>query len=299
MQVPARFPSWLKSAWRRHRTAPSAWQKPWVPRHLMRPGLTPYGAEMLPSLARLEPPPVLAWHPSVAVLVALKCPRPGPRAVREAPVPPAVPAGRRSAREPAKRMLWQEQPVPRLLPGEPWTALTSAVDPDGQRGAGPLPPRRLQAGPAGQACPACSPVQLPRPAPGWASARPDQPVLMASTLPPPADDAVRFRLRAVAGCPPCADAGRMWIPRLPQWTSPQLFRRPGDQAVLDALAVGRQRRRWISSTSCGTTVNRSPTMPKSAISKIGASSFLSIATMCLAVCIPALCWIAPEMPRAM
>lgn len=48
----------------------------------------------------------------------------------------------------------------------------------------------------------------------------------------------------------------------------------------------------------GTTLKTSPTMPKSAISKIGASPSLLMATMVLAVCIPALCWIAPEMPRA-
>src|SRR5690606_39125795 len=52
------------------------------------------------------------------------------------------------------------------------------------------------------------------------------------------------------------------------------------------------------SISCGTTVNRSPTTPKSAISKIGASGSLLIATIVLAVCIPARCWIAPEIPSA-
>ena len=42
------------------------------------------------------------------------------------------------------------------------------------------------------------------------------------------------------------------------------------------------RRRLISSTSWGTTENRSPTIPKSATSRIGASSFLSIATIVFA-----------------
>ncbi len=48
---------------------------------------------------------------------------------------------------------------------------------------------------------------------------------------------------------------------------------------------------WASSAlmSCGTTVNRSPTIPKSAISKMGASGFLSIATIVRAVCMPARC----------
>src|SRR5215831_16966763 len=54
-----------------------------------------------------------------------------------------------------------------------------------------------------------------------------------------------------------------------------------------------------SSVSCGATVNRSPTTPKSASSKIGASGSLLMATMVLDVCMPARCWIAPEIPTAM
>ena len=54
----------------------------------------------------------------------------------------------------------------------------------------------------------------------------------------------------------------------------------------------------ISSAACGTTLNRSPTTPKSASSKIGASASLLTATMVLEVCMPARCWIAPEMPSA-
>ncbi len=50
--------------------------------------------------------------------------------------------------------------------------------------------------------------------------------------------------------------------------------------------------------TCGTTANTSPTMPKSATSKIGASGSLLIATMFFDVCMPARCWIAPEMPSA-
>src|SRR5215469_16634024 len=50
--------------------------------------------------------------------------------------------------------------------------------------------------------------------------------------------------------------------------------------------------------SWGTTVNRSPTTPKSAISKIGASGSLLIAMIVFDVCIPARCWIAPEIPTA-
>ncbi|SDS55510.1 hypothetical protein SAMN04489721_1515 [Agromyces flavus] len=63
-------------------------------------------------------------------------------------------------------------------------------------------------------------------------------------------------------------------------------------------ATGQRFRSTSALISCGTTVKTSPTTPKSATSKIGASGSLLIATMFLAVCIPALCWIAPEMPRA-
>ena len=45
----------------------------------------------------------------------------------------------------------------------------------------------------------------------------------------------------------------------------------------------------IADTSCGTTVKTSPTTPKSAISKIGASASLLTAMMVFAVCMPARC----------
>src|SRR3954453_18433505 len=54
----------------------------------------------------------------------------------------------------------------------------------------------------------------------------------------------------------------------------------------------------ICSVAAGTTVFRSPTTPKSASSKIGASGSLLMATMVFEVCMPARCWIAPEMPTA-
>src|SRR6478672_11542442 len=53
-----------------------------------------------------------------------------------------------------------------------------------------------------------------------------------------------------------------------------------------------------ASVACGSTVNRSPTTPKSTSSKIGASSSLLTATIVLDVCMPARCWMAPEMPQA-
>ena len=46
------------------------------------------------------------------------------------------------------------------------------------------------------------------------------------------------------------------------------------------------------------TSKRSPTMPKSATLKMGASGSLLTATMTLEEDIPARCWMAPEMPQA-
>ena len=51
-------------------------------------------------------------------------------------------------------------------------------------------------------------------------------------------------------------------------------------------------------SSSGTIWNRSPTRPMSAISKIGASPSLLIATMVPASLMPVRCWMAPEMPMA-
>ena len=55
----------------------------------------------------------------------------------------------------------------------------------------------------------------------------------------------------------------------------------------------------ISEMTSGTRSNRSPMIPKSAMSKIGASSSLLIATMVPAVCMPTRCCTAPEMPTPM
>ncbi len=52
------------------------------------------------------------------------------------------------------------------------------------------------------------------------------------------------------------------------------------------------------SVAAGRTVCRSPTTPKSTSSKIGASGSLLTATIVFEVCMPARCWIAPEMPLA-
>src|SRR5580765_7921585 len=55
---------------------------------------------------------------------------------------------------------------------------------------------------------------------------------------------------------------------------------------------------FTSSVSCGTISCRSPTTPRSANSKIGALPSLLIATIVPELCMPTLCWIAPEMPTA-
>ncbi len=50
--------------------------------------------------------------------------------------------------------------------------------------------------------------------------------------------------------------------------------------------------------SFGTISCRSPTTPRSLNSKIGAFPSLLIATITFELCMPTLCWIAPEMPSA-
>ena len=64
-------------------------------------------------------------------------------------------------------------------------------------------------------------------------------------------------------------------------------------------ALAHPRRAWTSSVSFGTIACRSPTTPRSANSKMGAFGSLLIATIVFELCIPTLCWIAPEIPQAM
>src|SRR5581483_7597907 len=83
----------------------------------------------------------------------------------------------------------------------------------------------------------------------------------------------------------------------------------------DELLAGVDRRReldrrgghWVTqppffaltaSVSFGTILFRSPTTPRSENSKIGAFGSLLIATMFSELCMPTLCWMAPEMPAA-
>ena len=58
------------------------------------------------------------------------------------------------------------------------------------------------------------------------------------------------------------------------------------------------RRACSAAVSFGRILLRSPTIPRSANSKIGALASLLIATMFSEDCMPTLCWIAPEMPAA-
>src|SRR5690606_13609392 len=58
------------------------------------------------------------------------------------------------------------------------------------------------------------------------------------------------------------------------------------------------RRQLSAASSSGNTLNRSPTRPISAISKIAESASLLIATMVPASLMPVRCWIAPLIPIA-
>jgi hypothetical protein len=51
--------------------------------------------------------------------------------------------------------------------------------------------------------------------------------------------------------------------------------------------------------SLGSTLWTSPTMPRSATEKIGASGSLLMAMMFFEPFMPTMCWVAPEMPAAM
>src|SRR5439155_2559639 len=66
--------------------------------------------------------------------------------------------------------------------------------------------------------------------------------------------------------------------------------------------VGRPHRHDLrartSSVSFGTIWCRSPTTPRSENSKIGACGSLLMETITFELCIPTLCWIAPEIPTA-
>ena len=76
-----------------------------------------------------------------------------------------------------------------------------------------------------------------------------------------------------------------------------------DKTVLtnnvDIAVDGDQVRDWRASISFGKTLWTSPTMPRSATPKIGASRSLLMAMMFLEPFMPTMCCVAPEMPHAM
>ena len=108
---------------------------------------------------------------------------------------------------------------------------------------------------------------------------------------------VRRRVRALGLAD---DRGRRAGPPRPALSGAHHARRPGREGGRGVRgASGAQPLRLvISSVAAGRTVCRSPTTPKSTSSKIGASSSLLTATIVFEVCMPARCWIAPEMPLA-
>ena len=75
--------------------------------------------------------------------------------------------------------------------------------------------------------------------------------------------------------------------------------RHGDDGRQDRGGYGPVRRFSISSVRAGTTLNRSPTTPRSAIFRIGASGSFVIATIRFAPFMPTRCWSAPLIPAQM
>lgn len=73
----------------------------------------------------------------------------------------------------------------------------------------------------------------------------------------------------------------------------------GGRLGAETTAAAQPLRAFSSSMSLGSTLSVSPTMPRSASLKIGASGSLLIATMFLAPFMPTVCCMAPLMPQAM
>ncbi len=73
---------------------------------------------------------------------------------------------------------------------------------------------------------------------------------------------------------------------------------PPDRHMFDR-GVGGDQRALRASMSLGTTLCTSPTTPRSAMPKIGASPSLLTQMMLSDPFMPTMCWVAPEMPSAM
>ena len=93
-------------------------------------------------------------------------------------------------------------------------------------------------------------------------------------------------------------SGRAEPPRRPRRRGPRHRRWRGPRRRRRTERAGQPLRLVTFSAAAGSTVCRSPTTPKSTSSKIGASSSLLTATIVFEVCMPARCWMAPEMPLA-
>ena len=143
---------------------------------------------------------------------------------------------------------------------------------------------------------------------------------------PAARTLARAATGAAAGQPAAADRAGPWVPTRASWepTGCPSGNRPATRGhatggpwepdrwvVAGRPAPGGWAGCWggwraahqpfrlaISSVRAGMIVNRSPTTPKSASWKMGASASLLTATIVFEVCMPARCWMAPEMPTA-
>src|SRR5439155_7294931 len=79
---------------------------------------------------------------------------------------------------------------------------------------------------------------------------------------------------------------------------------PGGSAPAHAAGIGRRAEdqppfcAWIAAVMAGRIFSASPTMPRSAYWKIGASLSLLMAMIRLDVFMPTRCWIAPLIPTA-
>ena len=102
---------------------------------------------------------------------------------------------------------------------------------------------------------------------------------------------------------------RLRVGRLDHAATPSAMTATGDGRQAYALTTipssepwaeaGQAQRAWSASISLGRTLWTSPTMPRSAIEKIGASASLLMAMMFFEPFMPTMCWVAPEMPAAM
>lgn len=82
------------------------------------------------------------------------------------------------------------------------------------------------------------------------------------------------------------------------WARIGVFPDVKSQPVRTSYLLGHAFCLLISSISGGTISKRSPTIPYVAISKMGASLSLLMATTVLEPFIPTMCWMAPEIPKA-